>query len=189
MYLEDMKIYIITTSHLEELMFKSMFDDCPNVEVVKNDFESFMKKNPDVECIVSPANCYGIMDGGYDAAISNYLGWDFQRIVQKYIIDNFYGEQIVGTSFIIDCPYNKKLIHTPTMIMPEKVIDNRIVYTAMRSTLICALKNNIKSIVIPLFGAGTGKVGIDIVCKHMRNAYEQIYNAENGDYGFYDEFE
>ena len=41
MKLENMKIYIITTSHLEQIMFKSMFKQCSNVEVVLNDFKKF----------------------------------------------------------------------------------------------------------------------------------------------------
>ena len=146
-----------------------------------------MNNKTDIECIVSPANSYGIMNGGYDAAISNYLGWDFQIIVQQYIKDKYYGEQPVGTSFIVDAPNNEKLIHTPTMLLPERIIDNRVVYHSMRSTLICALQNNVKSILIPLFGAGTGRVPIDVVCKHMFTAYTQIVEAERGNYIKYNE--
>ena len=182
MKLEEMRIYIITTNHLEQIMFRAIFEKYSNVEVVLNDFKTFMIKNPHVECIVSPANSYGIMNGGYDYAISDYLGWDFQEKVQQYIKDNYFGEQLVGTSFIIDAPKGKKLIHTPTMKLPEKIIDSRVVYNAMRATLICALENNITSIVIPLFGAGTGGVPINTVCEHMLNAYKQILDAQNGIY-------
>ena len=179
MKLENMKIYIITTSHLELIMYKSMFNQYSNVEIVLNDFKKFMKENPNIECIVSPGNSYGIMNGGYDAAISDYLGWDFQKKVQQFINDNYYGEQLVGTSFIIDAPEDKRLIHTPTMISPEIIVDDRVVYQAMRSTLICALQNNVKSILIPLFGAGTGQVPLNMVCKHMIDAYKQIIDTEN----------
>ena len=185
MNLNEMTIYIISYYDNEYKVMKEKFKDCSNVEVVKNDFVIFMNETPGIECIVSPANSYGHMDGGYDAAISDYLGWDFQLQVQKFIKDNYYGEQIVGTSFIINAPKNKKLIHTPTMVKPEIIIDDRIVYFSMRSTLICALKNNIKSIIIPLFGAGTGEVPIEIAAKHMYDAYMQILNAENGIYSVY----
>ena len=185
MKLNDMDIYIITYFYNDYKILKSKFDKCSNVKVVNNDFLLFMAENAEVECIVSPANSYGRMDGGYDAAISDYLGGDFQLEVQKFIKDNYYGEQIVGTSFIINAPKNKKLIHTPTMVRPEIIIDDRIVYFSMRSTLICALKNNVKSIVIPLFGAGTGEVPIKIVAKHMYDAYKQIIDAENGKYSVY----
>ena len=57
-----------------------------------------------VQCVVSPANSYGSMDGGYDAAIIDYFGIQLEKAVQKYILDNFYGEQPVGTSFTIDIP-------------------------------------------------------------------------------------
>ena len=108
MKLDDLKIYIVAINFEHYLIFKNIFRIYKNVEVVNSDFVSFMNKNPEIECIVSPANSYGCMDGGYDAAISDYLGWNFQNKVQQYIKDHFYGEQLVGTSFIIDAPENKK---------------------------------------------------------------------------------
>lgn len=187
MELDEIKIYILVLTHFEYIMFKAMFSCYSNVEVVRDEFEVFMNKYPDVECIVSPANSYGIMNGGYDAAILNYLGWSFEKQVQNFIFKNYYGEQLVGTSFLIDAPKNKKFIHTPTMILPEKILDHKVVYSAMRSTLMCALDNNIKSIVIPPFGAGTGLVPIDIVCQQMEYAYRQMINAVNRKYIYYDE--
>ncbi len=187
MKLKDMKIYIVTIDSYAYTVFKTMFLMYKNVEVVKEDFVSFMNKYPNVECIVSPANAYGHMDGGYDAAISDYLGWDFQNKVQQYIKDHYYGEQIVGTSFIIEAPYNKKLIHTPTMIVPEIIKDKRVVYLSMRSSLICALQNNINSLVLPPFGAGTGEVKIEDAAKMMIAGYKQILDAENLNYTYFDE--
>ncbi len=184
MKLNEMKIYIVAMDIEAFYIFSTVFRNYDNVEVVNLDFETFMEYYPDVECIVSPANSYGCMDGGYDAAISNYLGWDFQLSVQQYIKDNFYGEQLVGTSFIIDAPKNKKLIHTPTMIIPEVILDKRIAYTAMRSTLMCALKNNIKSIAIPPLGAGIGQIRNEEAAVLMLAAYKQILDAEGGVYSY-----
>ena len=50
--------------------------------------------------------------------LSLKFGKQLQKRVQKYILDNFEGEQPVGTSFIIHTekyahPY---LAHTPTMV-------------------------------------------------------------------------
>ena len=42
----------------------------------------------DVECVVSPANSYGFMDGGYDLAITNYFGEALMEKVQRLIIKN-----------------------------------------------------------------------------------------------------
>ncbi len=180
MKLSEMQIYIIALYPKDYKVMKSKFQKHPNVHIVNSDFETFMNEHENVECIVSPANAYGYMDGGYDAAISNYLGWDFQIKVQKYIKNNFYGEQLIGTSFIMNAPKNKKLIHTPTMMVPEVIVDDRIVYHCMRSSLLCALKHNIKSIVLPLFGAGTGEVNIHDVAHLMYEGYRQIIEAEKG---------
>ena len=97
MQLKDMNIFIITNSDEAYLIFKMMFLMYKNVTVVNSDFLAFMDKYENVECIVSPANSYGYMNGGFDAAISDYFGWNFQEKVQQYIKDNYYGEQLVGT--------------------------------------------------------------------------------------------
>ncbi len=79
------------------------------------DLHEFLLHN-NVECIVSPANSYGLMDGGFDLAISEEFGWELQERVQKYIVEHYKGEQPIGSSFIIDIGTNNmKLIHTPTM--------------------------------------------------------------------------
>ena len=130
----------------------------------------------DVDCYVSPANSYGLMDGGYDKALTMLFGVELQRRVQDYIISNLYGEQQVGSSIIVDIPgEKKKLIHTPTMRVPARIKDSEVVYTSMRSTLICALKNNVKKIVIPAFGGATGGLAPDVVAKEMFKAYIQVF--------------
>ena len=130
----------------------------------------------DVDCYVSPANSYGLMDGGYDKALTMLFGVELQRRVQDYIINNLYGEQQVGSSIIVDIPgESKKLIHTPTMRVPARIKDPEVIYTSMRSTLICALKNNVGKIVIPAFGGATGRLLPDVVAEEMFKAYIQVF--------------
>ena len=130
----------------------------------------------DVDCYVSPANSYGLMDGGYDKALTMLFEVELQRRVQDYIISNLYGEQQVGSSIIVDIPgEEKKLIHTPTMRVPARIKDPEVVYTSMRSTLICALKNNVGKIVIPAFGGATGRLAPDVVAEEMFKAYIQVF--------------
>ena len=130
----------------------------------------------DVDCYVSPANSYGLMDGGYDKALTMLFGVELQRRVQDYIITNLYGEQQVGSSIIVDIPgEKKKLIHTPTMRVPSRITDPEVIYTSMRSTLICALKNNVKKIVIPAFGGATGRLLPDVIAEEMFKAYIQVF--------------
>lgn len=98
-----MTIYLLCRN-LEMLVeWKQQFAECRDVDVVMDDFVHFMDTHK-VQCVVSPANSYGSMDGGYDAAIIDYFGIQLEKVVQKYILDNFYGEQPVGTSFTIDIP-------------------------------------------------------------------------------------
>jgi O-acetyl-ADP-ribose deacetylase (regulator of RNase III) len=115
------------------------------------------------------------MDGGYDAAITKWFGNQLQQRVQKYIIEKLHGEQIVGTSFIIDAGKdNQYLIHTPSMRTPQRIHDPLVIYSCMRSCLITASENKIKSIVIPAFGGLTGGVSANIVAELMYKAYMQI---------------
>ena len=168
-----MKIYLIERDYQKFQYLKEFF--IKEVVVLVNDsFHSFLPKNK-VQCVVSPANAFGLMDGGYDLAITEWYGNQLQERVQEHIIKNFFGEQPVGTSFIIETNKdNQYLIHTPTMQTPQLIKDPRVIYQCMRSTLIEARKNNIESILIPMFGGSCGGVKPQIVAKMMWAAYTQL---------------
>lgn len=171
-----MKIYLLDNRQQTVNMWKQYFAGETDVEPVCDDFRHFMD-NTSVECVVSPANSYGLMDGGYDYAISDWFGWNLMKKVQTYILGHFKGEQPVGSSFIIDTGVKgKKLIHTPTMRIPSTIKDPMVVYTCMRTCLMTALENNIQSIVIPAFGGGCGLVPPQIICEMMYEAYKQVMN-------------
>lgn len=94
---------------------------------------------------------------------------------EEDIIDHYYGEQPVGTSFLIDAGKDgRKLIHTPTMRTPQVIREPLIVYQCMRTTLMCAMENNVESILIPLFGGGCGEVHPKLIAKMMWLAYDQL---------------
>ena len=176
---EDMKIYLLDINDKIVKAFKKDFVSYSNVEVIHDDFAHFMDEHDDIDCVVSPGNAFGIMGGGYDKAITDYFGHGPEEEVQKYIARHLCGEQQVGTSIIVDIPNtNKKLIHTPSMRLPSVIKDPTVIYHCMRSTLLCALKNNIKCIVIPAFGGATGRVAPETISKYMRLGYEQIYQIK-----------
>ena len=171
-----MKIYIIDCSKDKLKYAELYFYDCDDVECVCDRLENFLD-NHSVDCIVSPANSFGLMDGGYDLAITEYFGEQLQNRVQQYIIDNFYGEQPVGTSFMIESGIpGCALIHTPSMRTPQIIKDPLVIYQCMRTTLMCAIQNNVKSILIPLFGGGCGEVHPQLISEMMWKAYAQIKN-------------
>ncbi|MBR1846905.1 MAG: macro domain-containing protein [Bacilli bacterium] len=147
------------------------------VKVVEGEFAAFMDSH-DVEAIVSPANSFGQMDGGYDLAIIDYFGNGLQKAVQRMIAEELYGEQPVGTSVIVDIPGTaKKLIHTPTMRVPGPIKDPLVLYQCMRTALMAAIKEKARSIVIPAFGACCGKIPPETVAEMMGRGYEQILRA------------
>ena len=169
-----MNIYLLSINPDMVSAWRKYFGNIENVEIICDDFCEFMKYNK-VNCVVSPANSFGLMDGGYDAAIIEWFGAELQNKVQEHIIDNYFGEQPVGSSFIIETPHKDTfLIHTPTMRIPEKILDISVIYHCMRTCLITAILNEIKSIVIPAFGDLTGCVREDDVAKMMWMAFEQI---------------
>lgn len=171
-----MKIYLLDKNHGTTRRWNYYFSNAKDVEVVNLYLEEFLDMY-DVECVVSPANAYGLMDGGYDRAITDYFGWELAEKVQSVILKEWFGEQLVGTSIIVDIPgTDKKLIHTPTMRAPSHIKDPMIVYYCMRATLMCAIKNNVQSIVIPAFGGNCGGLSSDIIAHMMKEAYNQVMN-------------
>lgn len=77
--------------------------------------EGYFEEVAEYDCMVSPANAFGLMDGGIAAAITAFFGSQLQRRVQAHILKHYLGEQPVGTSFIIETthPQHPFLAHTP----------------------------------------------------------------------------
>ncbi len=172
--LQDMRLILLDRNSFMCAEWGRAFADLANVEVVRSELADYLEGH-EVECVVSPANSYGLMDGGYDEAISDCLGWGLQKKVQQYIIDHYFGEQPVGSAFILPTGMaGVRLIHAPTMRMPSVIADPQVIYTVTRSTLIVAMQNDVRSILIPAFGGGCGKVPFARIAKEMRSAVNQL---------------
>lgn len=170
------KYILLATNHYQGDCFENSFRDFDNVTVHRGIFEQLT----DIDCLVSPANSFGLMDGGMDLAITNYFGNQLQERVQKYIIDEYYGEQPVGTSFVIET--NNELIeylaHTPTMRVPRVIKDTDNVYRATMATLIAIEKygKEINTVALPAFGAGVGMLHPVDVAYQMSLAFKHFEN-------------
>ncbi len=147
----------------------------------------FHGKFEDVEeydCLVSPANSYGIMDGGLDLLIRNYFGMELQIRVQEKIKKEFFSEQPVGTSMIVRTGHSKHpfLAHTPTMRIPKNISKTDNVYFAMYAMLCAVAKHNqennqkIQKVLCPGLGTGAGYVPVTIAAEQMELAYKNFYN-------------
>ena len=155
--------------------WQKAFIKYPNVSVINDYFENLEA----YDCMVSAANSFGIMDGGIDKAITQYFGIELQHQVQKVIMDEYFGEQPVGTSFIVKTGHKKHpfLAHSPTMRTPMKVTRTDNVYNAMFATLRAVATYNrthrkkIKSIACPGLGTATGRVTPKEAARQMELAY------------------
>lgn len=175
--LKNIKIYLLDINPMMTNEWNRVFKNYNNITVVHNDLNTFLKNTP-VDCLVSPANSYGLMDGGYDYAITTWYGSDLMNKVQEYIINELYGEQTIGTAICIQTNNSPQyLIHSPAMRTPEIIYDYRVIYNCMRNTLIQAMKHDIKSIVVPAWGGGCGRVEPNIIANMMLSAYQQLLNV------------
>jgi O-acetyl-ADP-ribose deacetylase (regulator of RNase III) len=141
--------------------------DTTELEVFLGSFEPV----PSFDCVATAGNSFGLMDAGMDLAVLKFFGPELQSVIQKRIIEEFYGEQPVGTAFIVetnrlDHPY---VAHAPTMRVPMNISGTDHVYLATWATLIAVGRHNrtakrkTETLVCPAFGSGTGGVaGIEV---------------------------
>jgi O-acetyl-ADP-ribose deacetylase (regulator of RNase III) len=160
--------------------FRERFAALPNVEVVTGRFEAL----PAFDCMVSAANSFGLMDGGVDAAITRFFGDELQARVQRRILDEFLGEQPVGTSIIVEThhPAHPFIAHTPTMRVPMEIAHTDHVYVAMWAMLLAVRRHNISSarrievVACPGLGTTTGRVPYRQAARQMAFAYAHFLN-------------
>lgn len=181
--MNDRMPYLYLAAVKDELAraYEKTFAGVDRVEITRDDFASFMNRHPDVDGIVSPANSFGLLTGGFDKAIREYFGMELQKAVREKIQTEWFGEQTVGTSMALDIPGNpgKKLIHTPTMRTPSVILDYQVVYLCMRSALMAAIEEGTEALLVPAFGGGAGKVPAEVIARNMRSAYDQIKGQLN----------
>ncbi|MBN1887060.1 MAG: macro domain-containing protein [Thermoflexales bacterium] len=160
--------------------FRQHFEGLPNVEVVDGRFEDL----PEFDCMVSAANSFGLMDGGVDYAIVRFFGAALEDRVQQHILEEYLGEQPVGTSVIIETGHPKHpfVAHTPTMRVPMEIAHTDNVYVAMWAMLLAVRQHNrqaerkIRIVACPGLGTGTGKVSPQEAARQMSLAYRHWLN-------------
>ncbi|NEP14868.1 MAG: phage tail protein [Symploca sp. SIO2C1] len=173
-----MKLILVAPSSQLFAAFQQYFNYLPNIEIVNNYFEWL----PEFDCLVSPANSFGMMDGGMDAAIIKFFGHSLMTKVQEYILKEFLGEQPVGTSFIVETGHSKHpfLAHTPTMRVPMSIAGTDIPYVAMWAMLLAVRRYNqssdrkIDSVACPGLGTGIGRVPYHEAARQMALAYDNF---------------
>jgi O-acetyl-ADP-ribose deacetylase (regulator of RNase III) len=171
----ELELILVDPHHGVCDAWRAAFAGLPRVEIIHGVFEDIA----DYDCMVSPANAFGLMDGGVDQAITDYFGDQLQRRVQAHIIEHYRGEQPLGTSQIIatDHPRHPWLAHTPTMRVPMAIVQTQNVYNAMWAMLLAVAAHNrtpaapIRRIVCPGLGTGVGQMRFDEAARQMACAY------------------
>lgn len=174
------KLILVDPNQDMVIAWSAYFEGLPDVEIIKSKFETL----PEFDCMVSAANSFGLMDGGVDLAITQFFGTQLQERVQQHILDEFLGEQPIGTSIIVETTHDKIpfLAHTPTMRVPMSIAHTDNVYLAMWSMLLAVRKNNqvsekkIDSVACPGLGTGYGQMPFTEAAKQMALAYKHYLN-------------
>lgn len=177
--LKKLKIYVVDIDPTVLGPIRDRFkDSLYNIEFICSDIRRFATTFPTVEAYVSPGNAFGLMDGGYDDALSRIVGMETVLNLRKTIVELFGGEQAPGTCLMI--PFNDKyLLHSPTMRRPSAIKDPTVVYYCMRSVIRMCLNHNIQSVVVPAFGGCTGKLNPSVIADMMFFALESLQHAYN----------
>jgi O-acetyl-ADP-ribose deacetylase (regulator of RNase III) len=139
----------------------------------------------EADAMVSPANSFGVMDGGLDMAIQLTLGPTIQTRVRQRIEERHHGELSIGAAEIIETgdarwPF---LIAAPTMRVPEDVSRTVNAYVAFRAILLAVRAHNasgakpIRTLLCSGLATGVGGMPPRRCAMQMRLAYQQVSGA------------
>ena len=159
--------------------FRERFEGLPRVRVVA---AMFQELGPH-DCFVTAGNAFGIMTAGIDAAVVARLGEGLMARVQHRIMDEYWGEQPVGTAFVVPTgdaaiPW---LCHAPTMRVPGSIAGTDKVYCATWAALLAIAAHNrrgdgppIEVAAFPAMGTGFGGVEPGEAARQMAAAYRSF---------------
>jgi len=162
-----MKILLVDRDAGMARAWRKTFEDRDDVEVVEGDYFS----RP-AAAMVSPANSFGIMDGGLDKAIRDQLGFKVQQAAQRMIVERYHGEMPVGTAELVDTGDDRwpRLVVAPTMRVPESVAQTLNAYLAFRAIVLACKRANVASLVCCGLGTGIGAMQPQRAAVQMRMA-------------------
>ena len=173
---------VILTATDEDLL-EAWSSFCSHLDVV----ELYSGSILDVPCdaVVSPANSYGYMDGGFDMTYMRHFGWNVQERLQELIRSKHHGQLLVGQAELVETeseaiPY---LIAAPTMRVPQSLHNSANPYLAMRAVLL-HIKNAeyqgipvadlVQTVAIPGLGTGVGEVHPSVCARQVQFAINEV---------------
>lgn len=170
-----------------EIILCAREDDLFNAwQLVESQFNFVKATRQDImsipaEAVVSPANSFGDMTGGIDVLYRNYFGNSVEKQLQYTIKEKFNGELCIGQAVVVPLNRTKDSIYTydymisaPTMRVPENISHTINAFLAAKAVLIEAKKHDIKSVVFPGMGTGTGCMNVMDCAKQMIAAINYV---------------
>jgi O-acetyl-ADP-ribose deacetylase (regulator of RNase III) len=169
--------------HPEKTMcdaFRARFTDLSGVQIFQGRFENLEPH----DCFVTAGNAFGIMTAGIDAAVVRFFGESLMQRIQQRIMDQFLGEQPVGTAFLEPTghPDRPFVCHAPTMRVPGSITGTDCVYRATWAALVAVHAHNvvaepkIGTVALPALGTGFGGMDFDEAAWQMAAAYRHYRN-------------
>ncbi len=162
---------------------------------ITNEFQNILSQYGDiynghilklkVDAVVSPANSFGFMDGGIDAAYTFTFGREIQTKLQEDIKNKYNGELLVGQAIPIETnhPTIPYIISAPTMRVPLDIRGTLNVFLATKAVLNLVnygkfengepIKDKIHSIAFPGLGTGCGQLTAKTCALQMAEAIKE----------------
>jgi O-acetyl-ADP-ribose deacetylase (regulator of RNase III) len=139
-----------------------------------------------VDAVVSPANCFGFMDGGIDRAYSHRFGWHIQDQLRAVIAREWDGEMPIGLAVVVetgaaDIPL---VVVAPTMRAPVSVAQTLNAYLSFRAVLRAVRRQNergpgsVRAVACPGMGTGTGEMPPGLCAKQTRAARDEVEGGQ-----------
>lgn len=166
-----MKITLVARDPALARAWRATFDEVDDLAVVEGDYFTVP-----ADAMVSPANSFGIMDGGIDLAIRDQLGLGVQTRLQRAIVERHHGELPIGCAELVETgdPRWRYLIAAPTMRVPESVATTLNAYLAFRAALLVADRHAIESLVCCGLATGIGRMEPRRCATQMRIALQHV---------------
>jgi O-acetyl-ADP-ribose deacetylase (regulator of RNase III) len=155
--------------------FADRFADLPGVRIIRGLFEDLEPH----DCFVTAGNAFGLMTAGIDAAVVRRFGTSLMEQVQHRIMDEYMGEQPVGTAFIVSTGDSQLpfIAHAPTMRVPGSIGGTDKVYVATWAAMLAVQAHNqlgeqkITTVAFPAMGTGFGGMSFSEAARQMAAAY------------------
>src|SRR5437588_9228577 len=174
----SLKLWLVHPDASMCAAFAARFEALPGVRIIRGRFEDLEPH----DCFVTAGNAFGLMTAGIDAAVARFFGEEIVRRVQHRIMDEYLGEQPVGTAFLVATgnPSYPFLAHAPTMRVPGSIDGTDKVYCATWAALLAvqahhlANESNIEVVALPAMGTGFGGVPFGEAARQMAVAYRHF---------------